>query len=128
MKRTPENLEWIRRLREDGLPQTRGVLEDRGGNCCIGLRANQDVAAGNMVKTIASTMDGTMAYRDLSSAYRPGDLAITHPGYATRSRWGVSDEEIRILVTANDSDRKTFPEIADIIEALLDPEESSSEE
>lgn len=90
---------WVKALRSGEFEQTRGELADEAhaAFCCIGV--GYKVCIGGDLDSLGSeTMDRT------------------HD--AARSL-GLSPDQQLHLVVMNDSERKSFPQIADYIEANL---------
>lgn len=92
MKRTEHTQKWLDALRSGEYEQTMGVLSDGVGYCCIG---------------VAGHVTGLPLTERLAS-------------YASiRERLGMRKGDQNKLTRMNDQSKKTFPEIADAIEQML---------
>ena len=80
-------------LRSGEYEQTIGVLKDEVGYCCLGVGA---IVAG-------------LGITETFGAYE-----------SIMEKFGLSELEKGLLTSMNDNDKKTFPEIADAIEQMLD--------
>lgn len=107
---------WIEELRSDRYRQGRGALRSHALSesvdswCCLGVLLNL------MVKPWAWETSTTNPYRDPRLLYSVDGLsaAIAHH---LAMRIGLSEDEQHAFVHMNDSQRLTFRQIADIIEA-----------
>lgn len=97
MKRTEHTQKWLDALRSGKYAQTRGKLTDGNGYCCLGV-------AGCVIG-----MTDARLSRNAKDAY----VAIGR---------AVDMDAIKrsLCIEMNDSEKKTFPEIADEIEKMLD--------
>jgi hypothetical protein len=95
MKRTKYTEAWLAALRSGEYKQGAGMLCGGGRYCCFG---------------VAGLVFGL------------GDLNERFENYEEiRESMGISILEQETLTSANDSGEKTFPEIADLIETMLEP-------
>lgn len=91
--------DWVKALRSGDFEQARGELanESHSALCCIGVGYKVCIG-GNLDKLGSASLDRTF------------DAAC---------RLGLLIEQQEALIRMNDSDRKSFPQIADWIEANL---------
>lgn len=97
MKRTEHTQKWLDALRSGKYAQTRGTLTDGNGYCCLGV-------AGNVI----GVADTSLLSNDKA--------AYVHIG----KTMGISTHERGVCIDMNDAQRKSFPEIADAIEAMIE--------
>jgi hypothetical protein len=102
---------WVDALRSGHYQQTREVLYDHTGYCCLGVLV--DVAAPEEWVTIGDQTG--VASSGAKTSY--GELSDK-----LRERFGLSDYECNFLMGANDEERWSFSEIADWIEFGIIPE------
>lgn len=95
---------WVKALRSGDYRQRRYQLQDAdGSNCCLGvLCRTQEVPSG---------------VDDIGDVYFDGEAEKLSSTLLLR--FGLRYSEARHLMNMNDNERKTFPEIADWIEANL---------
>lgn len=91
MKRTEYTQKWLDALRSGEYPQTELVLKDENGYCCLGVAA----------EIMSLDLDG-----DVYPALRKG--------------FGMDAREQGYLINLNDGEGRSFNEIADAIEGMLD--------
>jgi hypothetical protein len=87
--------DWVTALRSGGFEQCRDELHDGSGFCCIGVGYQ---VLGNDCEEILEEDD-------------PTEIAA--------AALGLSSDVEKKLVRMNDDEKRTFPEIADFIEANL---------
>lgn len=104
MKRTEHTQKWLDALRSGKYEQGRGGLRVNNTFCCLGVLCD--------VSGIGEWMDRGNYHAYLDSA---GTLS-----YTEIRTFGISHREADTLMDMNDYQRKTFPEIADEIEKMLD--------
>lgn len=97
MKRTEFTQKWLDALRSGNYLQARGRMHFAGTYCCLGVAAR--------VSGVNIDLD------DISSAY-----------HGVYEKLGISKDESDDLVSLNDKQYKTFSEIADEIEKMLESE------
>jgi hypothetical protein len=100
MKRTEHTQKWLDALRSGEYKQITGRMCTEKGYCCLGVAAQ-----------IISAIDAS----DTEKSY-----------CAVQDAMGLSRDEMYILMSHNDGfdnlRKKTFPEIASIIEGMVDAE------
>ncbi len=102
---------WCRELRLKTRKQCRGKLNDGEAMCCLGVLADIEMDADWVLVRHADEDGVTATYAiDLSSTTLPSAL---------RERCGITTDEQNDLIHMNDSEKLTFPAIADWIEANL---------
>ena len=106
MKRTEHTQKWLDALRSGKYKQGFGGLSQNGAFCCLGVAC--DVYAPH-----------EWEHRDGYSAHPFGAGTMNYDG---RETFGMDADEAGALIEMNDSEKKSFPEIADEIEEMLEPE------
>lgn len=96
-------LDWIGVLQSEAIPQTRKFLEDSGGMCCLG------VAVSLTSKNPPCRFEG-WGIRLVGGS--PGDNQGA-PGWLKRINIDFLNRSGRELISLNDKDKLTFPQIAD---------------
>jgi hypothetical protein len=106
---------WVAALRSGEFKQTRAVLRDDVGYCCLGVLCEiyrRETSQGEWKEE-----DG------LSSTYSfgtgPGNIRVSLPPIPVREWIGIDAELISRLAELNDKKRMGFPEIADFIETQI---------
>lgn len=141
--------EWTHELRTTTTPQTQGVLErlrphtsrtvgnepimthKPAGMCCIGVRCNLDYRKGLMVRGV-DDVGGQAGYAELVAADETADFDYGNVDVSTALRWGVANMNqyghslLSELVIMNDTQRKSFIEIADFLDTLPVTEETGT--
>lgn len=101
---------WVHALRSGRFTQTTGCLEDKHGNCCLGVLAR---VAG--VPTLDDAGDVVFLFNDAEAA----DDSGAHDGTIPCGWRGISPASSAWLVHMNDYRAMSFDEIADWIDANL---------
>lgn len=119
--------EWTHELRTTTTPQTQGVLgvleRKTAGMCCIGVRCNLDYRKGLMVRDV-DDVGGQAGYAELVAADETADFNYGNVDVSTALRWGVANMNqyghslLSELVIMNDTQSKSFIEIADFLDSL----------
>lgn len=124
MTMNPEiKAEWVKRLRSGEYKQGRNFLNKRGNFCCLGVLCEIGLDQGLLEKQPAGTGVDVFAYRAVGGGPKettvlPRDFATyigldLNPEIESGALGGLS------LAELNDFERKTFAEIADLIEEHL---------
>ncbi len=109
---------WVSALRSDEYVQGHRRLatvshDNSVSYCCLGVLCEVAGIESN-VEEVKAKNPG-FSFR---SVYY-GDHMVTSPEEELLKQWGISEEAIEILMSMNDSDNKSFAEIADYIERNL---------
>lgn len=109
---------WVQSLRSGLYPQIQGQLcrKEKGGLgfCCLGVLA--DVVDPAAWGAPPEDEGGTRYFSGAWMGSLPSEFKV---------EVGLRDYEQRALVTQNDVDKKTFPEIADWIEENIPVEDAA---
>lgn len=110
---------WVPALRSGKYEQTKEVLHDENGYCCLGVACSLIPEIPKIVKTAGKHF--TVIYDGRSEDL--GSAAKDHIGISNIGTFSPMHEECGSLVELNDDLRWTFQEIADFIEEeLMNPE------
>lgn len=104
--------QWIPALRSGEYRQGRTVLRHDQAFCCLGVAADLLIRLGETSTQWEAT--------EFGECYTLADEAGHLPA-TIRKAIGLSEVEQQDLISLNDEDGKTFPEIADYIEAHILP-------
>lgn len=96
---------WLAALRSGKFKQSRGTMRSRSGYCCLGVLA--EVMGVPPAKKGSQRFDFAQRGQHNVGSYPPVNFQ------------GIDWENRHFLVDMNDDEKKTFPEIADWIEANL---------
>lgn len=124
--------EWTHELRTTTTPQAKGALErlepvrrtgKPAGMCCIGVRCNLDYRKGLMSRAVDPGANQA-GYAELASEYEVAGFSYDNSAGTTALRWGVINMNytghslLSELVIMNDTQGKSFIEIADFLDSL----------
>ena len=122
--------QWVKDLRSGDYSQVEGTLSDGEGYCCLGVLCEQAVRAGVIEKT--ATPDGVRYGTETEFSWgalpdpvvKWAELESVDPVVSFVDEYQVGDETFtddlhENLSSVNDEHKKTFPEIADLIEGQL---------
>lgn len=106
--RTPELEKWLEALRGGKYAQAYSRLRDNEGFCCLGVACDvlKDDVGGKWLKDNHFKVS-------LNQAATMGALPIK-----VRELLSLSCRQEDVLTDMNDTDRATFPEIADYLESI----------
>lgn len=96
---------WVAALRDPAAKQTQGSLRDPDGMCCLGVLCN--------------TIDPEGWRTNAMGDYIFGDMPM-YPPPAVREAAGLTATSMSRLSNLNDSQNRSFGEIADLIERHWD--------
>lgn len=109
---------WVAALRSGEFQQTRNVLRNEDGYCCLGVAAELAAREGVAVRTAPDERDGNWLYNDDPTRLAPKLrhwLGINSPRGVLRTP--IYDGHIVSLDGLNDICGFSFEQIADVIES-----------
>lgn len=124
MELKPIVKEWLTALRSGNIPQTQGVLADvaTGGRCCLGVACDIAVEYGVIPPPqeyvlMTPTGDRKVLSYNGESMQLPEAVRYFFGIDSSTGGYGKTKDIYNSLTKLNDRDKKTFSEIADVIES-----------
>lgn len=124
---------WVDALRSGKYKQTRKVLSDGEGYCCLGVACEVAYQNGLNISRVTSdtktllcndTPTGSAVQFDRETGYLPMTVADWY-GLDSRNPWVEYDGMSYTLIQLNDDGAFTFDDIADVIEKRFLPVEEN---
>lgn len=110
---------WVKALRSGKYRQTTNTLKSEAGFCCLGVLSDLYIKEHKRSKWIDGSHNGKFYFVDSRGKKEGSSLPHSVMRWAGIKEPNPQLELERSAISANDSDRKDFKEIADLIEQSL---------